>query len=344
MTLLKPAEMAPSPPAQTPEPRPGSVRHAYSQLRAQLWHRLDGPSNRIVRWTLWPVRLLVAVLDVPIRWLASGIDTLISDRGYITAGSIGAVYLAVFGLIDAKSTQEQTRASIERSLFMTLVSSGNPASFVSAMKAFGPTQTVLATRHPEPLEFWGWNGKTQPNMEPMHLWAASADLSGSDLRGANLRETHLENVHLRGANLSGANLSDATLSDANLSDATLTTLRGPYLIGATLSDANLSDATLSDATGNTYLRGAKLRGANLESADLSGASLERAHLENANLENANLHGANLSGVDLRGAHLENANLRGANLSDAIIDGAEQLKAACGDLYTKPPLGQEIPRC
>ena len=49
-------------------------------------------------------------------------------------GTVFAAYFAVFGLIDAKSTQEETRASLERSLFVTLVSSGNAASFVAAMK------------------------------------------------------------------------------------------------------------------------------------------------------------------------------------------------------------------
>ena len=64
-------------------------------------------------------------LDLLPRWVASLFDTLIGDKGYITFGSLAAAYLAVYGLFDTKSTQEETRASTERILFMTSVNAGN---------------------------------------------------------------------------------------------------------------------------------------------------------------------------------------------------------------------------
>jgi hypothetical protein len=64
-------------------------------------------------------------------------DAVSGNRGYIAVGTVLAAYLAAFGLIETQSIQEETRASVELSLFITLVSSGNPASFVAAMKEFG---------------------------------------------------------------------------------------------------------------------------------------------------------------------------------------------------------------
>lgn len=77
----------------------------------------------------------------------------VSQLDQVAVGSVLAVYFAVFGLIDAKSTQEETRASVEQSLFMILVSSSNAASFEAAMREFGPIQAMLVTEHPSWLKF-----------------------------------------------------------------------------------------------------------------------------------------------------------------------------------------------
>ena len=205
---------------------------------------------------------------MPARWLMDLSDAISGNRGYLAVGTVLAAYLAAFGLIDTKSTQEETRASVERSLFITLVSSGNAASFVAAMKDFGSTQRMLATQHPSLLKFWEWGRTYQPNQEPMWHWAAwrlkwcskqtkdcsltnntRLDLSGTglydtllsvvDLRGADLRDAFLIRANLTGANLHGANLTGAVLDFANLQDADLTS--------ANLSNADLSDAHLNRA-------------------------------------------------------------------------------------------------
>ena len=109
-------------------------------------------------------------------------------------------------------------------MFITLVSSGNAASFVAAMKDFGPIQTMTATKHPSLLKFWQWGRPHQPNREPMLEWAewrlrscsiAAKDcsLTGSvrlDLSGARLLHADLAWATLYGANLSGADLYHAT--------------------------------------------------------------------------------------------------------------------------------------
>ncbi len=56
---------------------------------------------------------------------------------------------------------------------MTLVSSGNAASFVAAMKDFGPTQIMPVTEHPSLFKFWEWGRTYQPNRQPMLHWAQS---------------------------------------------------------------------------------------------------------------------------------------------------------------------------
>ena len=180
------------------------------------------------------------VLDVPARWLMDIGDTFVGNRGYVALGTVSAAYVAVFGLIDAKSTQEQTQASLERSQFITLVSAGNPASFVAATKGFGPTQTIRATKHPDFLRFWHWDQTYQPNMDPLWQWAlwrlelcnrstkdcalddnARIDLSRADLHDAHLRDTRLRDADLSRADLRGSDLSGASLSDAILWGAQL---------------------------------------------------------------------------------------------------------------------------
>jgi hypothetical protein len=191
---------------------------------------------------------------MPARWLMDLCDGISGNRGYLAVGSVLAAYLAAFGLVDTKSTQEETHTALERSLFITLVSAGNAASFVAAMKDFGPIQTMPVTDHPSLLRFWEWRQTYQPNLVPMWHWAVSGlracgqngakdcSLNGDtrlDLSGANLHGAYLFYVNLSGANLRLANLHGATLALANLRDADLR--------DADLSDANLGWATLAGA-------------------------------------------------------------------------------------------------
>jgi hypothetical protein len=238
------------------EQHPHRCQHAYTGLRTRILVTQSRLSSDIQPLA----RAVFLILDVPARWLMDISDTLIGNRGYIAIGSVVAVYFAVFGLIDAKATQEETRASVERSLFVTLVSSGNVASFVAAMKDFGPTQAMPVTEHPSLFKFWEWGRTYQPNREPMWHWAVARlglckgdvkdcslsdgtrlDLSGADLDGAKLR-----NVDLRGANMNSASLREADLHNADLSGAHL---EGAKLNGADLSDAALPEAQLNLACG-----------------------------------------------------------------------------------------------
>jgi uncharacterized protein YjbI with pentapeptide repeats len=336
------------PQASPLERRSHPCQHAYTSLRARILVNLSRPkpprlSNRIqlIAWASF------LVLDMPARWLMDVGDTLVGNRGYFAIGSAVAAYFAVFGLIDAKSTQEETRASLERSLFTTLVSSGNTASFVAAMKDFGPTQTIRATEHPSWFRFWGWGRTYQPNSEPLRHWAlwrlrlcdqdVKGDCGGRDpirieLTTANLGGANLSGVQLSGADLLEANLSSANLVEADLSGAkfALTNLSGANLRRANLSNAYLGGANLTLANlSEADLRGANLGDADLSSADLSGAQLNRAYLSRANLRGANLRsvnlsdtnlrGVDLSGVDLRGVDLNNADLRGVNLRGANLN-------------------------
>jgi uncharacterized protein YjbI with pentapeptide repeats len=293
------------------------------------------------------------ILDAPARWAMHFADSVISNKGYFAVASVLAVYFAVFGLIDAKSTQEETRASLERSVFITLVSSGNAASFVAAMKDFGPTQTMLVTKHPSWFEFWKWGRTYPPNQEPMWHWAYSRldlcqkkecslsddkrlDLHYADLRGVvldevNLRDADLSHAKLIGASLMGAVLTNADLSNADLTDANLsaTNLTRANLANSDLTDANLSFTILTGANlSKAILTNADLRGNKLDGADLMGAELDGALLMNADLSHADLSGASLSNADLGGAHL---------------DGQQQLNEACGTDAALPP-GLTLKRC
>jgi hypothetical protein len=213
-------------------------------------------------------RGVLRVLDVPIRWVMHFADAVIGDRGYFAVGTLAAVYLAFFGLFDTKATQEETRASVERSIFMTLVSSGNAASFVAAMKAFGPTQMMPVTQHPSLFGFWEWGRTYPPNREPMWSWAVwrlrlcgdknAKDCSLGDAR-IDLVGAILSFADLNGAHLSGADLTAAFLTFADLTDATLS---GADLTDAVLMDADLSRAVLIDAKGLTQAQLDKACGTN----------------------------------------------------------------------------------
>jgi hypothetical protein len=256
-------------------------------------------------------RVALLILSVPARWLTHFYETVISKKGYLAIGSVLAAYLVVFGLVDAKSTQEETRASLERSLFITLVSSGGNASFVSAMKDFGRIQTMPTTEHPSLWRFWEWYRTYQPNREPMRRWASwRLGLCNKESKDCSLgNETRLD--------LGYANLSDANLGFANLSDASL--------VYANLISANLSHALLSEA-------------------NLSEANLGFANLSDASLVYANLSGADLGFANLSDASLVYADLSGANLGDARNLTQTQLDKACGDANTKLPEGLTVKPC
>jgi hypothetical protein len=153
------------------ERHPYPCQRAYGNFRKHILKLLTQPrQSRLSNCLQRTARAGFLILDMPARWLMNLFDAVVGNRGYLAVGSVLAAYLAAFGLIDTKSTQEETRAALERSLFITLVSSGNPA-FVAAMKNFGPTQTIPVIEHLSLLKFWEWGRSYQPNREPMLHWA-----------------------------------------------------------------------------------------------------------------------------------------------------------------------------
>ena len=290
-----------------------SFRHSYGLIRIKFSRALHrNARTMLARLAIWPARLVLAALDLPIRWLMNLLDSVIGDRGYLTVGSIIGGYLLVFGLIDAKHQQDDGRASLERSLFITMVSSGNAQSFVVAMKGFGKAQSMCVTEHPNLFTPWKWGRSEQPNLWPLREWAV-AQLSSCEQHTCSMDESRID---LRRANLEWAYINaKVNLSHANLDEARMT--------GAELSGVDLSEATLSHAS--------------LEHALLIGVNLSGAHLANANLWETGLKGANLSGADLRYANLMGADIVGADFRGANLDGVD-LTGAIYDDSTKFPDG------
>jgi hypothetical protein len=241
----------------------------YTKFRARVLTGLSKRTNHTVQLVVRPVLFVVAV---PARWLVHLLDSIIGNSGYVAVGSVVAAYLAAFGLIDAKSTQEEGRASLERSLYITLVSAGNPASFVAGLKNFGPIQMMEVTEHPRLFSPLQWGQTYRPNRQPILDWAkwrfplcseeAYDCVVNVESRDPSVSESRAHGrIDLRRANLTGADLHGADLHRADL------------------------------------------RGAHMDGADLRGADLREADLTDADLHNADLHEADLRDASLRGTNL-----------------------------------------
>jgi uncharacterized protein YjbI with pentapeptide repeats len=284
-------------------------------------------------------------VDLLVRWIANFLDSVISDRGYLTVGSIVGGYLVVYGLIDTKHQQEVSAAASERSQFITLVSANNVDLFVAAMKSYGKVQAMHISAEPDLFAPWYWGRRSQPNLLP--LWRVmnprlasckkgtcsisearidlmGADLSNTDLHAADLSSADMNNALLSRANLSGASMTGAHLSFAQLDNANLSEALAEYsdFSAANLEMANLSGISLNNAN----LTQAKLDDAILDKASLGFVQLNGAYLERAHIDNAYLYGAKLEGTDLINAHLATAylveaDLRGANFHGANLTGA-----------------------
>jgi hypothetical protein len=163
----------------------------------------------------------VMLIDLPLRWIVDFCDAAIGNRGYVALGSLVGAYLAAFGLIDAKATQEETRATAALSSFVTLVSSGNSASLVTAMKSlFGSTQTTEITNHPSLWTFWKWGETSFPNKQFLHNWAKSQfEICGKRPLVESLPTLNCTFYGFGRIELMGADLADADLHEVDLSHA-----------------------------------------------------------------------------------------------------------------------------
>jgi hypothetical protein len=248
-------------------------------------------------------------------WVQHGWGFLVGPQGYLVIFGFITLYVGLYSLVEARHERRANRALFERSTFMTMVASGNRATFVAAMKIFGPVQTMAIPGDPELLAPWTWFEQEWPNYEPLYMWAYSffphctVEMCGRQERERTWR------IDLHQATLSGANLNDVNLRGATLYNAWLlrANLNNASLDGANLGNAQVHDADLSDAT----LRGADFFGAVLKNTDLRGA-------------------------DLTGATLRRTNLSGADLRTTKGLTQEQLNVACVDDSTRLPDGLTRP--
>jgi hypothetical protein len=192
----------------------------------------------VVKAAFGLVRLLVLAIDLWARWLGNVLDAVTGDRGWLTVGSAIGAYLVVYGLVDARHQREVNQAVQERNTFVSLVSAGNAASFVGALKTFGAVQRMRAVAEPSLFKPWAWNKKFAPNRAFMWQWARSrfplctpgvCSLSNDwriDLSHADLQDAFLANVDLHKADLSRANLRGTDLTGSDLRGANLFSFSG----------------------------------------------------------------------------------------------------------------------
>ncbi len=296
--------------------------------------------------TSGPPRLLKQVGTVAYEWARHAGRSFIGPRGYLVFVTLVAAYVGLYSILEARYERRANRALFERSTFMTMVTSGNRATFVTAMKTFGPVQTMTVPRDPELWAPWTWFEQEKPNEDPLYLWAASffplctAEACGNpdaqpkpwriDLMKADLVESHLWNINLREAYLYNANLRGAMLADADL--------RGADLTVAILSEADLSNADLRGAT----LGGAWLRGADLTQAKFNGADLTLRQPLLRGIDIFMPHSRLGRGADFTGATLDETRLQGVDLREVFGLTQGQLDTACVDDRTQLPDGLTRP--
>lgn len=295
--------------------------------------------------------LINAVIDVGTvtcsvlrGWIESSYKSLIGPKGYLIVPTLIGAWVGAYSIVEAMHSRSLNYSSFERGAFMTLVSSGNKASFIAAMKYFGETQTIKVRNVPEINHPSTWFGTYQPNMLPMWRWCrqylaqCTPNLcgNGKDIR-VDLSETKMDwsmliGIDFHKADMQKAWLIRADLSESNLDDVNLdgsqmlscllvdSTLRGASIKWTDLSEANLEDA---DAEGANF-QGSILENCNLSGANLRNADLQDARLTNANLEGADFTNANLQGVDIAGAVLYGVIFNGATWIDGSICGQDSI--------------------
>ena len=198
-----------------------------------------------------------------IRWLAQGTWSRnarqrFSQHGYLLLITLIGAYFGLYAILEARHERRANRAAFERSVFIDLVTSGNRGAFITAMRNFGPTQTMRVPKEPRiwPLfEDW-WTKSDQPNMQPLYLWALHSLRTCTPQMCGWFHDEDPETyrrIQLRFANLRGAELRWAELS---MADLTMADLKGADLHRADLKEADLYRADL--------------KGANLTGADLQG--------------------------------------------------------------------------
>jgi hypothetical protein len=329
-------------------------------------------------WLLIPTLLAVWVLLFIMTWYTGrrlpafmlGLGqwgrnawTSFKRQGYLLIPTIIAAYAGMYAIMEASHERQANRALFERSIFMTMVTASNRATFVAAMKTFGPVQTRIVPGDPHFFDPRTWIRTSEmPNREPLRLWAASFfPFCKVETCGKPQEQEKPWRIDLSDANLSEADLSyQADRSEIKRPDLIIPCKRlygAGELIddwderpGIDLHEANLRRADLFESD----LTEADLRGACLAEARLEGFP-SGVNLQRAKLQGADLHGACLARTQFAHAtfdemtNLRGADLSGAELSDAIGLTQAQLDTACIDNFanlpwrlTQPPLCQGQP--
>ena len=231
------------------------------------------------------------------RWIPHLLADLTGSYAYRTwiviLTTVVAAYFGAYAVMESRHDRQMNRAMFERNTFITMVSSGEPGTFVAAMKNFGPVQTMAVPKSPPVFPPWNWFGTAIPNVEPLWRWAVhrfmlcttdECGIEGSriTLRSSDLRYGMLNTVDLNSADLTYSVLSHVDLSAADLSDAVLTyaVLTDAVLFGAVLRRADLTDARLTNANlGGAVLTDAVLTRVDFSNADLFDATLNSAAIE-----------------------------------------------------------------
>jgi hypothetical protein len=188
------------------------------------------------------------------RWAQHAWTSFVGPRGYLIFITLIAAYTGLYSILEARHERQANRALFERSTFMTMVLSGNRVNFITAMKTFGPVQTMKVLGDPDLFAPSKWFEQQMPNKDPLFTWASyflflcTAEVCGEPKTTSQTFRIDLSRADLSGAYLPGADLSEAHLQEALLREADFqrTDLSGAYLSGADLSGANLTEALLPD--------------------------------------------------------------------------------------------------
>ncbi len=76
----------------------------------------------------------VRVVSVVRGWGKSAWESFVGPRGYLALVTLFGAYVGYYSIVEARHERNMNRASFERATFMSMVSSGNPASLTAAMK------------------------------------------------------------------------------------------------------------------------------------------------------------------------------------------------------------------
>lgn len=214
-------------------------------------------------------------------WWSGLLNDVKGPYAYRALAVVVAGYVGLYSIVEARHDRQVSLAAVERSNFITLVTSGKLIAFVTAMKDFGTVQAMDAYVEPNlyrPLDWWK---KENPNVWLLLQWARNRlktctywECGGSkeykiDLASANFQNAILIDVDLSKSDLFLADLRGAVLLESNFEQADL---RGASLIDANLQGANLQDIRIGEPFRNGQLYDIfprrRVTGTDVKNADL----------------------------------------------------------------------------